>query len=75
MPTNKKKQCFICGDKYEDSVLGPDGESNFCHLCRQIKDKIALKALASLAQQIVNISSYVFELKDRIKKLENKNAK
>ena len=72
---SKKKQCFICGKKYKDSILESAGESNFCHMCRKIKSGIVLRALSSLAQQIINVSGYVSELEEKIKELERNNAK
>ncbi|MFX0084224.1 MAG: hypothetical protein ACFFAU_01020 [Candidatus Hodarchaeota archaeon] len=66
------KKCFICGKPFEDSKVAIIGESNFCPICRQIKDKKALYAIASLAKQINNIARLVSTFhKKELKELEN----
>ena len=67
-----KKNCLICGLEYDDSKIAILGESEFCIICRQIKDKKALHAIRSLAKQIENISKNIVHFhKKEIKELKN----
>ena len=68
-----KKNCFICGQPYEDSKVAIIGESKFCPICRQIKDKSVLFAMTALAKQIENLSKRIVQFHK--KELESEDSK
>ena len=71
-----KKNCTICGQEYESSKVAIIGESEFCVLCRQIKDKRVLYAIASLAKQIENLSKRIVQFhKQELDDERNKDIK
>ena len=71
MGNKMKKNCYICGQEYEDSKVAIIGESKFCPICRRIKDKVVLYALSSLSKQIGNISKRIVQFHK--KELENED--